>query len=206
MRTDIALVIFVKNPELGKVKTRIAKDVGDAHALDIYKQLLAYTRALTIDIPCVKYLYYFPYLVESDDWSTDDYTKRLQKGDSLGAKMKNAFAEVLQKHKKVVLIGSDCLGITDDDIARAFVELDENDVVLGPADDGGYYLIGMNAPQFFLLEDDMPWSSETLLKETIYKIQDRGLDYALLNTRRDIDYIEDWEEERFRLDELKDNE
>jgi len=190
--SEKALIIFVKNLEPGKVKTRISKAIGNDKALEIYGKLLGHTRKLAASVDCERYVFYWPLLIEEDEWANDTFHKRLQRGHDLGEKMQNAFEEILQKHDKVVIIGSDSAEMTKGDVESAFYELDENDVVIGPARDGGYYLLGMNDLQLFLFQD-MPWSEEQLLEESIIKTQDRGLTYALLRTRSDVDFIEDWE-------------
>lgn len=187
-----ALIIFVKNPEPGKVKTRIAASVGNNKAIDIYLKLLKFTSKITQDVDCERYVFYFPLVLEDDVFPASSFHKNLQIKGDLGQKMQTAFAEVLKHHKNAVIIGSDCAELTSSDIERAFEELEENDVVIGPAKDGGYYLLGMNDIQLFLFKD-MPWSEDTLLDESIMKVQDRGLNYSLLNMKSDIDFIEDWE-------------
>ncbi len=196
---DHALIVFVKNPEPGKVKTRIAQVVGNDKAIDIYTKLLHYTASLSESISCERYVYYFPLTLEQDMFSNEHFHKELQTKGDLGIKMQQAFTEILAKHKRAVIIGSDCAELSKADIERAFDELEEHDVVIGPARDGGYYLLGMNHLQLFLFKD-MPWSSDQLLDETIMKIQDRGLTYSLLNMKSDIDFIEDWEAQKHLIE------
>ena len=195
-----ALIIFVKNPEPGKVKTRIAASVGNDKAIDIYKQLLQFTSKIAQGVDCERYVYYFPLVLEEDVFPSTEFQKNLQIKGDLGQKMQAAFSEIVNKHKSAVIIGSDCAELTPSDIQRAFEELEENDVVIGPANDGGYYLLGMNDLQLFLFKD-MPWSGDDLLDETIMKVQDRGLNYSLLNMKSDIDYIEDWEAHKHLVEE-----
>jgi rSAM/selenodomain-associated transferase 1 len=190
-----ALIVFVKNPEPGKVKTRIAASVGNDKAIEIYNQLLNYTSKITQQVDCERYIYYFPLVLEDDMFPNSSFHKKLQIKGDLGQKMQAAFSEILSKHKRVVIIGSDCLELNADDITRAFEELEDNDVAIGPAKDGGYYLLGMNDLQLFLFKD-MPWSEKGLLDESIIRVQDRGLNYSLLNMKSDIDFIEDWEAQK----------
>ncbi len=190
-----ALIIFVKNPEPGKVKTRIAADVGNDKAIEIYRKLLKFTSKIGQEVDCTRYVFYFPMVLENDEFPDSKFLKDLQIKGDLGEKMQTAFGDILRKHKKAVIIGSDCAELTSDDIQRAFDELEDNDVVIGPAKDGGYYLLGMNDLQLFLFKD-MPWSDEKLLDLSIMKVQDRGLNYSLLNMKSDIDYISDWEEHK----------
>lgn len=190
--TDRALIIFIKNPILGRVKTRLAKDVGDPRALEIYQILLAHTYEITKHLDCDRFLFYDSYIDQDDSWENDLYKKRMQSSGDLGNRMKTAFAEVLAHHSHVIVIGSDCLDISRDLIEQAFDQLGEMDIVLGPSIDGGYYLLGMNE-LFTELFDDIAWSTEHVLSQTITKILAHDKHYALLQELNDIDTIEDWE-------------
>jgi uncharacterized protein len=187
-----ALIVFIKNPELGKVKTRLAADVGDAGALEIYYQLLDHTRKVALGCQTTNYLYYASYIDHEDEWSSRKFHKRLQGGYSLGQRMKSALDEVLQHHNKAILIGSDCPGITCELIQVGFDMLRHNDVVLGPSMDGGYYLIGMNQLHSDLFKK-IPWSTEQVLPITRAKIKELDLQWDELPVLSDIDTISDWE-------------
>ena len=191
--TDKALIIFIKNPEKGKVKTRIAKSSDDTTALAIYHKLLDSTRRTTVMVDAKKYLYYSDFIDKEDSWSPTVYLKMLQRGGDLGEKMMDAFIEVLSYHGKAVIIGSDCIYLTKEIIEEAFEALDHNDVVVGPAQDGGYYLLGMKQTHLDLFIN-IPWSSGRELEKTLNKIKGKNLRYQLLETLNDIDHIEDWEE------------
>ena len=199
MAENKAVIIFIRKPELGKVKTRLAKGVGQEKALEIYNKLLEHTRKESLKVDCDRFLFYEGEIDTQDQWSDSDFQKFVQCSGDLGSKMKHAFTIALAKYEQVLIIGSDCPEISHKDIKRGFFELEEHDVVIGPARDGGYYLLGMSALQLFLF-DDMPWSEENLLEESIIRVQDRGLQYALLKTKSDIDYKEDWEEFKHLLD------
>lgn len=187
-----ALIIFIRKPELGKVKTRLANGVGKQKALEIYKALLEHTKKVALSIDCDRLLFYEGAIEENDGWDSKDFKKFTQIKGDLGQKMQHAFEEALKHYRTAVIVGSDCPEITKRDIDTAFYEAEENDVVIGPATDGGYYLLGMTDPQFFLFEN-MPWSEDNLLEKSIFAVQDRGLLYALLKTKSDVDYKEDWE-------------
>ena len=108
-----AIIIFVRNPELGKVKTRLAATLGDEEALDIYNQLLDHTLTVSRQIKADKFVFYHEEIWLEDRWQTDGFYKRLQNGNELGEKMKNAFTELFrQGYNKVIIIGSDCLQLT----------------------------------------------------------------------------------------------
>ncbi len=187
-----ALIVFIKNPELGKVKTRLAKTVGNERALAIYKALMGHTRNIALAVSTDRLLFYSQEIHPNDKWSTDDFKKHLQATGDLGTKMKTAFQQAFQDHQKVVIIGSDCASLTPAIVEVAFRQLEEHSFVIGPALDGGYYLLGMNqyAPSVF---DDIAWSTASVLKDTKQRVKDLGLDYVLLPALSDIDYEEDWD-------------
>ncbi|MDX5437648.1 MAG: TIGR04282 family arsenosugar biosynthesis glycosyltransferase, partial [Pontibacter sp.] len=121
--------------------------------------------------------------------------KRVQPTGDLGKKMQKAFAAAfLEGYISVVIIGSDCLQLTPDIINRAYKELETHDVVIGPALDGGYYLLGMNClyPQLF---QNKRWSTEHVFPDTIHDLQRLHLSYTLLPHLSDIDHAEDLDEE-----------
>lgn len=188
-----AIIIFIKNPELGKAKTRLAATVGDERALAIYKELLRHTRETVLKIEyCEKHLFYSSFVDEKDDWPNDQFTKKLQPSGDLGTRIITAFEDVFQTNQPVLIVGSDCASLTSEILEEAIEKLKENDFVIGPAEDGGYYLIGMNefTPAVF---KDIAWSTEQVLPQTISKIQEHGWTFGLLPTLSDIDYEEDWE-------------
>lgn len=188
---DKALIVFIKNPELGRVKTRLAAELGDASALEIYLSLLDHTRKTALSIEAVRYTYYSRYVEEEDEWNPKDFRKCLQAGASLGHRMEKAFEEVLSRHEKVIIIGSDCPGITPDLLELGYDLLGFSDVVLGPSMDGGYYLIGMKDLHRDLFRK-MPWSTDKVLTETRNRLRGSGLRWEELPVLADIDRADDW--------------
>jgi len=188
-----ALIIFVKNPVEGHVKTRIAKTVGHAKATEIYRELLRYTHDVTEHLPdegYAKTVYYGDYVNENDLW--DGWAKALQPGGDLGDRMKQAFREQFEAGAdRVVIIGSDCLSLHLHHLTEAFQQLNAHDVVIGPSTDGGYYLLGMNQLHESLF-DNMPWSLPELMTKTKVALQSRNLSYCLLETLTDVDEWEDY--------------
>jgi uncharacterized protein len=182
------LIIFAKNPILGQVKTRLAATVGNKKALEVYQQLLAHTNKISASINAKKSVYYSEFIEQEDQWKSSIYDKKLQEGDDLGVRMKNAF----QQHpkRKAVLIGTDCPGLSATIIDQAFEALSFVDVVIGPAEDGGYYLIGMNQLEESLFQD-VTWSSSEVLNETVNKINKKKLSFLLLKTLSDVDTEKD---------------
>jgi len=200
--TDV-LLLLVKNPIKGTAKTRLAKSVGVDKAHEVYLQLLAHTRNITQTLPCKKWLYYSKF-VEQDEWFDAYYRKRTQVAGDLGEKMKAVFKEAFDAgFKRAVIIGSDCGELTSEIIQEGFAALDKNDIVIGPAKDGGYYLLGMNAFYPFLF-DDMEWSTERLIEQTIVAIEQENKTFIKLEALNDVDEYEDWLEwERKRQEQFK---
>ena len=189
---DKGLIIFIKNPVKGKVKTRIAQDGGDDAALKIYLALLNITRSIAIKVDAQKYLYYSDDVDHDDEWTSQHFTKIKQDGGDLGEKIHDAFKSILLKHEKVIIIGSDCVNLTHEIVNDAFARLEDCDVVIGPTFDGGYYLLGIKKINP-LLFTDMPWSSDKVFDETVRRsIQNADSVYAL-EKLNDIDYLADWE-------------
>ena len=190
-QNESLLIVFYRNPELGKVKTRLAATIGDAKAYSIYLLLSEHTRRVVDGLPQQKALYYSDYVDVDDAWANNSYQKLLQSGRDLGEKMENAFkAGFNSGYKSICIIGTDCLELTEKIVTEAFQTLLTYDVVIGPAVDGGYYLLGMNTlhPELF---KNKAWGGETVLTDTLYDIRILGLTSFQLPLLNDIDRIED---------------
>ncbi len=187
------LIIFVKNEEVGKTKTRLAASIGDEQALEVYRKLLEWTVEQTRDLEVVKEVWYSRFVAENDIWETGDYKKELQVGKNLGERMSNAFRESFgeESFEKVVIIGSDCAELTSGVIQEAFQKLEEYEFVIGPAEDGGYYLLGMRNYHREVFEG-IEWSTGSVFDKTIEKIRELSAGYATLEQLNDVDTIEDW--------------
>jgi hypothetical protein len=180
-----ALIIFVRNPVLGKVKTRLAATIGNEKALLVYQHLLQHTQSITPNIPATKFIYYADFINNNDIWNGCE--KRLQSGNDLGERMKNAFEELFDLgFEKICITGSDCYELTSEIINEAFENLYSRKTVIGPAADGGYYLLGMQFP-FKDLFSAIEWSTKTVFIETINKINAQSLNCHLLTSLNDID-------------------
>tara|TARA_B110000971_G_scaffold221607_1_gene269453 strand:- start:6598 stop:7209 length:612 start_codon:yes stop_codon:yes gene_type:complete len=185
------LLIFTRNPELGKVKTRLAKTVGDETALKIYKFLLQKTRDISSKVTSDKAVYYSVKIRNNDIWDTNSYQKYQQLGEDLGLRMLNAFKNSFDAgYKKVLIIGSDLYDLSTERIDIAFNELDTNDVVIGPAEDGGCYLLGMNTLQENIFKNK-DWGTDTVRKDTLVDLKDKKV--HLLSALNDVDVFEDIE-------------
>ena len=185
------LIIMRKNAELGKVKTRLANQIGNEKAFEVYKELLNYTARISKTVLAQRKCYYSSFIENNDMFEDEYFEKLIQKGDDLGDKMYNAAKDSFgQWATKVVIIGSDCFDINAGIIEEAFNALNQHDVVLGPAEDGGFYLIGMTDlhSEFFLNRE---WSHENVLLDTIIQVKEKGLKHYLLPTLSDVDFFED---------------
>ncbi len=189
--TDNHLMIFVKNPVPGKAKTRLAASIGDQKALDIYKFLLSYTAYIASEVESTRTVYYSSYIEKNDMFSPNQFHKSIQSDGDLGVKMNEAFDYSFhQGYSKNVIIGSDCYELNHDIIKGAFQMLDEKDFVIGPAADGGYYLLGMKQKEPAIFQNKH-WSSSRLYADTLIDFEAFGYSYHELPTLSDIDYIED---------------
>ena len=184
-----ALIIFTRNPELGKCKTRLATTVGDQNALAIYKFLLAHTVKITRNLSADIYVYYSEQIRDTDSWDNSIYRKKQQHGENLGIRMHNAFTEVFNMgYTRAIIIGSDMYDMTTQDIEHAFTAFDKNDFILGPAEDGGYYLLGMKTIKPSLFKNKI-WGTETVLNKTLEDLKLEKV--SLLTEKNDVDYYED---------------
>ena len=204
MKDKKLLLIFVKNPKKGTVKTRLAKTMGDEKAYQTYLKLLRFTIEIAGKVNAHKQIWYSSFI----DWKdgleeqpsdrskrSDGYDmrfeKKLQNGENLGERMLNAFQEGFdEEFEKIVIIGSDCPDISPEIIEDAFDRLDEDDVVIGPSEDGGYYLLGLKKliPEIF---KGISWSTDTVFSETVKVLKQKNLGYGELPTLNDIDTEED---------------
>lgn len=186
--SESLIIVFVKNQTLGKVKTRLAKTVGNKNALYVYKTLVKITENATNNSPIDKHIY-FSDTIDETLWKHNP--KYTQKGINLGERMKNAFKKGFNNgYKHIVLIGTDLPDITTNHLQQSFNHLKKHSVVLGPAQDGGYYLIGLTKMHNFIF-DNKPWSKSNLLESTINELKNNKITFTTLNTLNDIDTFED---------------
>lgn len=188
MKTD-ALLIFIRNPELGKVKTRLAKTIGDVNALQVYKDLLQHTMEQSTNVDCDKFVFYDTAIVEGDIWNNNVYQKKNQSYGDLGDKMQSAFELLFNEgYTNCIIVGSDLFDLKSELIEAAFMKLNQNDVVLGPAEDGGYYLLGlkeMHRPIF----QKKDWGTSSVFTDTLKDLETKKI--HLMPTLNDIDTFED---------------
>jgi uncharacterized protein len=186
-----ALIIFVKNPVKGKVKTRLAASIGDKNALIIYNYLLDHTREITSELPVSRYLFYDETINFKDNWPSQKFKKYIQTGKDLGERMQNAFQTVFEQgDQQVLIIGSDCIDLDSSIINEAFTSLATHDFVIGPAMDGGYYLLGMSSIETSVFQNKN-WSTNTVATDTLKDIKHLNKTCSILPQLSDVDTIED---------------
>ncbi len=185
-----AVIIFSKYPQKGKVKTRMASTLGHTFAKDFYKVCAEHTFNETLKVKNSRSFLFYSDEKDRDKikkWTNSKFLLHPQQGKDLGEKMLNAFKSVFKNNvKKTVIIGTDLPDISSDIIEKSFDLLDECDVVLGPATDGGYYLLGMKKI-YEKLFVDLPWSTDRLLGKTLEIINYLNLRVSILPELSDID-------------------
>ncbi|WP_274473975.1 TIGR04282 family arsenosugar biosynthesis glycosyltransferase [Mangrovimonas aestuarii] len=187
--TKSLLIIFAKHPELGQVKTRLAKEIGPESALTIYDQLLNHTNQITKELNVDIRICYSGSSSKNRIETFADYQHKPQQGNDLGERMKHSFKEALTEgYQEIILIGSDIFELQANHIKKAFQSLITCDVVLGPSKDGGYYLIGMKNLIPNLFENKL-WSTKTVLRDTLSDLQGEAV--FLLEELNDIDSLDD---------------
>lgn len=185
-----AVIVFEKEPLPGKVKTRLAKDIGEKEAAKVYEQLITLTHNALKEVKADIFVFYDGN-GSSKEHRDCRYHYNAQLGNNLGERMLHAFREVFIKgYKKVLIIGTDCPGINKGILEESFCQLDQQDISLGPALDGGYYLIGMKKAHASLFQS-IPWSTNKVFERTLEKLHGMNLTFSVLPTLRDID---DWDD------------
>lgn len=182
------LIVFVKNIILGKVKTRLAKTIGDVGAFNIYSELFTITERESQKVAVDRHIYFSDVIIPSK-WEKD--LKFVQEGEDLGLRMQQAFEYGFENgYNNIILIGSDLPNISKEIITSGFDHLENHDVVFGPAHDGGYYLIGLSAMNSSIFINK-PWSQSTLLDVTLQELSEQESSVSLLKPLNDIDTFED---------------
>jgi hypothetical protein len=196
--SNSAIIIFTRYPEPGLTKTRLIPELGPQGAAQLHKNLvqrIVGTVRSYIKDKKIKLIISFDHsdIKQTKNWLGSQLKFLKQKGDTLGNKMNNSLNSVLGNDvDKAILIGTDIPEISSKHLGVALTELENYDTVLGPASDGGYYLIGMNrdscSPKLF---QNINWGGAGVLNQTLNKIIDLGSDYYLLDKLNDIDTPED---------------
>ena len=191
-----AIAVMAKRPEPGKVKTRLCPPLSPGQAADLYEAFFLDTVSLVSGME-----YTDTFIVYDPDTALDFFSRRVSaplrcipqgRGD-LGDRLSRICHRIFsQGYRKLVILASDTPHLPQDVIRRAFARLDDTDMVLGPCDDGGYYLIGLRFPAPWLFEG-IPWSTSQVLDRTIVRADEAGMTWELLPPCYDIDTWEDAE-------------
>ena len=188
-------VVFVKAPQKGKVKTRLSKIVGPEIALNVYKRFAVDLIETLKNIECDITICYHPSHAEPciTRWLGDSYVYLAQKGKNIGERMANAFIQSFSKgFHSVILVGADIPDLTGKIIDGAFSSLQKYPAVIGPALDGGYYLLGFNSNTFIPdIFENISWGTDRVYEQTLTVFHKKSLQAHLLPTWRDIDTYED---------------
>lgn len=203
------LAVFAKAPVAGEVKTRLTPSISSAQTCKLHKKLVLHTLQMATSLAfCQSVLF----ASKADKWWDEllqEHPVELhyQQGKDLGERMHSAIQvlwsalEETKMASQILLIGTDCPFITDEYIKQAYSELNDSDLVIGPAEDGGYVLIGMTAPHRELFEG-VDWGTAQVLDQTLAIAHSLGLSYRVLSVQRDIDRPEDFSFLKARMPEL----
>jgi rSAM/selenodomain-associated transferase 1 len=196
IKNQQTLIIFTRYPEAGKTKTRLIPALGEKGAADFQRQMTEITinkaKKLTEKIPVNIEVHFQGGNRElMEKWLGKDLIFREQKEGDLGAKMLNAFNQVLSKNnQKAVIIGIDCPDLNEFILEKAFEACQDRDLVMGPAQDGGYYLIGLNKVRSELFRD-IKWGTSEVFRKTENIAKRLSLKIHKLPVLNDIDRPED---------------
>ncbi|MBM6499805.1 glycosyltransferase [Flavobacterium cyanobacteriorum] len=183
------VLVFTRNPELGKVKTRLAATIGEKNALEVYVYLLTHTKNCISQVNATKRVLYSEAITLHDIWDNTTFEKDIQQGTDLGMRMQHAFEKGFEDgFNKIVIVGSDLPTLDSKDIEDAFLLLDTNEVVIGPAEDGGYYLLGLKSIPNGIFENKN-WGTNSVLADTLTNLS--HIQTAFIKMKNDIDTIED---------------
>ncbi len=193
-----SLAVFTRSPEPGATKTRLAPLLGIQGAVDAHIELAEATLARLQDVDAVRSLWVTTRSTLTEGWAQQfGYDLYTQSGGGLGARMAHVFLElVATEGTQACLVGTDCPAIDTAYVSEAFAALEHTDVVIGPAEDGGYGLIATSSAEAALMEAlfvDIGWSSATVVAETTQRLADAGYTWTLLNEIWDVDRPEDWQ-------------
>jgi len=188
-------VVFLKAPEKGEVKTRLSKIIGNEIALNVYKRFALDLIETLKNIECNITICYHPSHAESCiiRWLGNSYAYSAQKGNDIGERMANAFIRSFSKgFHRVILVGADIPDLTAKIIDDAFSSLQKYPAVIGPALDGGYYLLGFNSNIFIPdVFEDIPWGTDRVYEQTLTGFEKKRLQVHTLPIWRDIDTYKD---------------
>ena len=189
------LIVMLKAPVAGRVKTRLAEAIGPDAACLAYRQLVETLFARLADAGPIS-VHYAPGDTPTEKvmraWLGDGYRYVPQSNGDLGARMQSAVETAFAKGARTaILLGGDCPYIDQMRVREVERRLERYDAVIGPSVDGGYYLLGLRRPTPCLFQG-IPWSTETVLKTTLARAENAGLSVALLDLLEDVDDVASW--------------
>lgn len=191
---DTLLLLFAREPVRGQVKTRLQPVLGESRTLQLHEELIRHTAGMVSDSGLCPWRFCVagdPHHALFGRLSAGGLPALAQQGGDLGARMSHAVREGLSQYRQVILLGADCASVDADYLQEALAQLSAGrDVVIGPADDGGYVLLGLGSADWPLF-NDMPWGSDRVLDETLHRLSGTTADWCLLEMRWDVDRPED---------------
>jgi rSAM/selenodomain-associated transferase 1 len=198
---NAVLMIFCKAPVPGQVKTRLMSDLTAEQAAELHTELSTATlQRAALSKLCPVQLWCAPsidHIFFTESKAAYPLLLKQQQGADLGERMHLAFCSALASYSRALLMGCDCPSMTAQDLEQALIALNEdNEVVLAPAEDGGYVMIGLSRPRPELF-DNMPWGTDRVLAQTRSRIERYKLRHRELNEQWDLDTPQDLE--RYRL-------
>lgn len=192
---NYCILFFVKYPEKGKVKSRLSSKLDENFTVNLYKMFVKDLLFTLNKTEYNKIICYYPdnSIDKFKNWLGSNLNFYLQQGANLGQRMKSCFEFAFNKDfEKVIVIGSDSPDLPHKIFEKAFLSLNENDSVIGPTYDGGYYLLGFKknsySPKVF---EGINWSTKSVFKETINQLNNENLKTKVLIYWRDIDTLDD---------------
>lgn len=204
MLLDRVLIIFVKYPQAGFVKTRLAKEIGKEKAARLYRLFVKAILARTNDANFTRFIFYSPLEKETQIRQWLNYPPYLypQEGDNLGKRLSNAFEFTFKRGaKKAVVIGTDSPTVGKETVIKAFEELEQNDCVIGPSTDGGYYLLGLSNFRREIF-DNIEWDTDIVFRQTVNILKGLKLQLSFLDEDFDVDNSQDLIKLRNRLEKV----
>lgn len=191
---ECAVIVFLKHPHPGQVKTRLAAEIGFERAAELYRgwieEVFAPLQSIRDHARVIGYFsggecaQFAPWHHLADDWLP-------QPTGDLGERLTAGFARAFDESHRVIAIGTDCLDVSADLLDSAFVKLENSDAIFGPARDGGYYLVGLSRPILGIF-DAVRWSCAATLADHLENCRKNGWAWELLETKSDIDTWDDW--------------
>lgn len=189
---NCGLLILARNPIFQKTKTRLAADLGDSTALAVYEKLVSICQQVTMEsrYPCL--VFYSDFIDPYDGWQSATKFRQIP-SDDLGMRITTAIAQGLALYDRVLVIGSDCPDIDEAMLDQACAALSSHDVAIGPAADGGFYLLGVKTWNDLWFEA-VEWGSDSVFEQIKSNISKTAHSIVSLPVLRDIDTMEDWQD------------